>query len=98
MSAECVLAIDTLLATYIDGVFAGHFEDEMLHDMLSAIGRISGRVYSFNVPTCRVFMGMTICNKVILRCINFDKTRYITILSDVFTTLVDIPPPDQFKN
>ena len=93
MSAACATAVDNLLIAYIDGVFAGRYDDDILTEMLASIRRISGHMYSFNLPMCRVFMGITICNNVILRCIDFDKTRYIAMLSEVFTALSGIPVP-----
>ena len=79
--------VNRLLELYLDSVLLGKFGDELLQNLLQQLKCITGRVYTINPTVCRIFMGMTICNKIILYCIGHDKTRYMAMLAELLVSL-----------
>lgn len=72
--------ICNIIMEYTNGIFAGVFNDKVLGDTVLRISKVTGVPCRFNVNVGRVFMGITILNRVILRFINWDKKRYIELL------------------
>ena len=76
-----------VIMEYTDGIFSGIFNDRVLGETILKISKITGTQCRFKIGIGRVFMGMTIANRVILRFIEWDKKKYITMLLQAMDTL-----------
>ena len=76
-----------VIMEYTDGIFSGIFNDRVLGETILKISKLTGTRCQFKVGIGRVFMGMTIANRVILRFIEWDKKKYIDMLLQAMDNL-----------
>jgi predicted unusual protein kinase regulating ubiquinone biosynthesis (AarF/ABC1/UbiB family) len=77
----------TIIMEYTDGIFAGVFNDKVLSETVLKISELTGNKCQFKIGIGRIFMGITILNRVILQFIKWDKKVYIGMLLDVLCEL-----------